>query len=447
MKKDIRILVVDDEEIVRESLVEWLKEDGYYAEAAADGFEALEKLKEKSWDIALVDLKMPKMDGIELLEKIKEQSPDTQVIIFTAYATVHTAVQAIKKGAYDYLVKPLDPEEVSLLIERLIRSQELVREVSYLRKELSKQYKFHDLISKSPKMQQIFELAKVVAKSNSNVLILGESGTGKELLARAIHNESPRANGPFVAVSCVAIPDTLLESELFGHEKGAFTDAIAQKKGKFELAHGGTLFLDEIGDISPKMQLALLRVLEEREFTRVGGTKPIKVDVRIIAATNRNLQKAVEEGRFRDDLYYRLNVITIQIPPLRERKEDIPLLVEHFVEKFNIQMGKRVKGVSQEAMRLLMEYDWPGNVRELENVIERAMVIAKGEWITPDDLFLPTSSKAEENPMSLEAVEKAHILKVLNDTGWNIQRSAQILGIDRTTLYHKIKRYGLKRPD
>lgn len=447
MKRDIKILVVDDEEIVRESLVEWLKEDGYYAEAAADGFEALEKLKEKNWDIALVDLKMPKMDGIELLEKIKEQSPDTQVIIFTAYATVHTAVQAIKKGAYDYLVKPLDPEEVSLLIERLIRSQELVREVSYLRKELSKQYKFHDLISKSPKMQQIFELAKVVAKSNSNVLILGESGTGKELLARAIHNESPRANGPFVAVSCVAIPDTLLESELFGHEKGAFTDAIAQKKGKFELAHGGTLFLDEIGDISPKMQLALLRVLEEREFTRVGGTKPIKVDVRIIAATNRNLQKAVEEGRFRDDLYYRLNVITIHIPPLRERKEDIPLLVEHFVEKFNIQMGKRVKGVSQEAMRLLMEYDWPGNVRELENVMERAMVITKGELITPEDLFLPTSRKAEENPMSLEAVEKAHILKVLNETGWNIQRSAQILGIDRTTLYHKIRRYGLKRPD
>lgn len=447
MKRDIKILVVDDEEIVRESLVEWLKEDGYYAEAAADGFEALEKLKEKSWDIALVDLKMPKMDGIELLEKIKEQSPDTQVIIFTAYATVHTAVQAIKKGAYDYLVKPLDPEEVSLLIERLIRSQELVREVSYLRKELSKQYRFHDLISKSPKMQQIFELAKVVAKSNSNVLILGESGTGKELLARAIHNESPRANGPFVAVSCVAIPDTLLESELFGHEKGAFTDAIAQKKGKFELAHGGTLFLDEIGDISPKMQLALLRVLEEREFTRVGGTKPIKVDVRIIAATNRNLQKAVEEGRFRDDLYYRLNVITIQIPPLRERKEDIPLLVEHFIEKFNIQMGKRVKGISQEAMRLLMEYDWPGNVRELENVIERAMVITKGELITPEDLFLPTSGKAEENPLSLEAVEKAHILKVLNETGWNIHRSAQILGIDRTTLYHKIRRYGLKRPD
>ncbi len=449
MKGDINILVVDDEEIVRESLVEWLREEGYRAEAASDGFEALEKLKERPWDIALVDLKMPRMDGIELLEKIKEQSPDTHVVIFTAYATVHTAVQAIKKGAYDYLVKPLDPEEVSLLIERLLQSRELAREVSYLRKELKKRYRFHDLVSKSPKMQQIFEFARTVAKSNSNILILGESGTGKELLARAIHNESPRANGPFVAVSCVAIPDTLLESELFGHEKGAFTDAITQKKGKFELAHGGTLFLDEIGDISPKMQLALLRVLEEKEFTRVGGTKPIRVDVRIIAATNRNLQKAVEEGRFREDLYYRLNVITIQLPPLRERKEDIPLLVQHFIEKFNIQMGKRVERISDEALRILMQYDWPGNVRELENVIERAMVIARGNAITPEDIQLPSlgPSQVPEQDKTLEAVEKAHIQRILNETNWNIQRSAQILGIDRTTLYNKIKKYGLKRPE
>lgn len=449
MRKDVSILVVDDEEIVRESLVEWLREDGYYAEAAADGFEALRKLEEKQWDIALVDLKMPKMDGIELLEKIKERSPDTQVIIFTAYATVHTAVQAIKKGAYDYLVKPLDPEEVSLLIQKLLKSQQLAKEVSYLRKELTKQYKFHDLVSKSPKMQQLFELARTVAKSNSNVLILGESGTGKELLARAIHNESPRANGPFVAVSCVAIPDSLLESELFGHEKGAFTDAHAQRKGKFELADGGTLFLDEIGDISPKMQLALLRVLEEKEFMRVGGSKPIKVDVRIIAATNRDLKKAVEEGRFREDLYYRLNVITIQLPPLRERKEDIPLLVQHFIEKFNIQMGKKVQKISDDALRILMQYDWPGNVRELENTIERAMVITKGDVIQPEDIQLQALGANHPSPAvdkSLEAVERAHILRILNETGWNIQRSAQILGIDRTTLYNKIKKYGLQRP-
>jgi DNA-binding NtrC family response regulator len=450
MKEKVNILVVDDEEIVRESLVEWLREEGYNAEAAEDGFKALEKLKERNWDIALVDLKMPKMDGLELLEKIKQESPDTQVIIFTAYATVHTAVQAIKKGAYDYLVKPLDPEEVSLLIERLLKSQELLKEVSFLRKELTKQYRFHDLVSKSPKMQKIFELARTVAKSNSNILILGESGTGKELLARAIHNESPRANGPFVAVSCVAIPDTLLESELFGHEKGAFTDAIAQKKGKFELAHGGTLFLDEIGDISPKMQLTLLRVLEEKEFTRVGGTKPIKVDVRIIAATNRDLQKAVQEGRFRDDLYYRLNVITIQLPPLRERKEDIPLLVQHFIEKFNLQIGKKVERISDEALRILMQYDWPGNVRELENTIERAMVITKGKVITPEDIEIPGLQKSflpPESEKTLEAVERAHILRVLNETDWNIQRSAQILGIDRTTLYNKIKKYNLKKPE
>ena len=446
MRKEVNILVVDDEEIVRSSLVDWLREDGYHAEAASDGFEALQKMKERRWDIALVDLKMPKMDGLELMERMKEMDPDIQVIIITAYATVHTAVQAMKKGAYDYLVKPFNPEEISLLIERLIQSKELAREVSFLRKELTKQYRFHDLVSKSPKMQQVFEFARTVAKSNSNILILGESGTGKELLARAIHNESPRANGPFVAVSCVALPETLLESELFGHEKGAFTDAITQKKGKFELAHGGTLFLDEIGDISPKLQLALLRVLEEREFTRVGGTQPIRVDVRIIAATNRDLKRAVDEGQFRDDLYYRLNVISIKIPPLRERREDIPLLAQHFVEKFNIELGKRVERISEEAMKKLMAYHWPGNVRELENVIERAMVITKGSVIRPEEIQLPTEETPPAEDKSLRAVERAHILRVLEENNWNVQRSAQILGIDRVTLYNKMKRYGIKRP-
>lgn len=451
MKREVNILVVDDEEIVRSSLVDWLREDGYHAEAAENGFEALEKLREKPWDIALVDLKMPKMDGLELMERMKELKPDIQVIIITAYATVHTAVQAMKMGAYDYLVKPFNPEEISLLINRLIESKELVKEISYLRKELAKQYQFHDLISKSPKMQKIFEFARTVAKSNSNILILGESGTGKELLARAIHNESLRAAGPFVAVSCVALPETLLESELFGHEKGAFTDAVTQKKGKFELAHGGTLFLDEIGDISPKLQLNLLRVLQEKEFTRVGGTKPIRVDVRIIAATNRDLKKAVEEGKFRDDLYYRLNVISIQIPPLRERKEDIPLLVHRFIEKFNIELGKRVEKISEEALKTLMKYDWPGNVRELENVIERAMVITKGTLIKPEDIQISAEPskeiRVEGEDRSLRAVERAHIQRVLEENDWNIQRSAQILGIDRVTLYKKIKKYGLKRKE
>jgi DNA-binding NtrC family response regulator len=445
-------LIVDDEAIVRDSLLDWLQEDGYRVEAVEDAFKALEKIKETSWDIVLTDLKMPKMDGLELMAKIKELCPDTQIIMITAYATVHTAVQAIKMGAYDYLVKPFNPEEISLLINRLIDSQQLKKEISILRKELKKQYQFHDLASKSRKMQEVFEFARTIARSNSNVLILGESGTGKELLARAIHNESERAGGPFVPVSCVALTETLLESELFGHEKGAFTDAVAQKKGKFEVADGGTIFLDEIGDITPKLQLNLLRVLQEREFTRVGGAQSIKVDVRVIAATNRNLKKAVDDGTFRDDLYYRLNVISIELPPLRERKEDVPLLVQAFIEKFNISMGKRVERISEEALDSLMKYDWPGNVRELENVIERAMVVTKDNLITAENLHLsPQVWKKDDgvsspDEQSIKAVERTHIEKVLVANNWNIQKSAEILGIDRVTLYNKIKRYNLKKP-
>jgi DNA-binding NtrC family response regulator len=450
MRKKVTILVVDDEEIVRESLLDWLREDGYHVETAEDGLKALEKFKERSWDIALVDLKMPSIDGLELMEKIKESQPETQVVIITAYATVNTAVQAMKIGAYDYLVKPFNPEELSLLIKRLVESQKLIKEISYLRKELHKQYQFYDLISKSGKMQKVFDLAHTVAKSNSNILILGESGTGKELLARATHNESLRAARPFVPVSCVALTETLLESELFGHEKGAFTDAIAQKKGKFELADGGTIFLDEIGDISPKLQLSLLRVLQEKEFTRVGGTQPIKVDVRIIAATNRDLKKAVDEGTFRDDLYYRLNVISIELPPLRVHKEDIPLLVHHFIEKLNIEGVGKCERISEEALELLIKYDWPGNVRELENVIERAMVITKGTIIKAEDLNLPsqvTQPKDDVSPSgdkTIKSIEKKHIAKILSENNWNIQKSAEQLGIDRVTLYNKIKKYKLK---
>jgi DNA-binding NtrC family response regulator len=356
----------------------------------------------------------------------------------------------MKIGAYDYLVKPFNPEELSLLIKRLVESQKLIKEISYLRKELHKQYQFYDLISKSGKMQKVFDLAQTVAKSNSNILILGESGTGKELLARAIHNESLRAARPFIPVSCVALTETLLESELFGHEKGAFTDAITQKKGKFELANGGTIFLDEIGDISPKLQLSLLRVLQEKEFTRVGGTQPIKVDVRIIAATNRDLKKAVDEGTFRDDLYYRLNVISIELPPLRGHKEDIPLLVHHFIEKLNIEGVGKGEQISEEALDLLIKYDWPGNVRELENVIERAMVITKGTLIKAEDLNLPsqiTEVKDAASPSgdkTIKSIEKKHIEKILSENNWNIQKSAEQLGIDRVTLYNKIKKYELK---
>lgn len=446
MDRNVSIIVVDDEEIVRESLKEWLLDDGYNVDTAEDGPTALKMMKEKSYDIAIIDLKMPKMDGLEVMERMKEISPETKVIMITAYATVHTAVQAIKMGAYDYLVKPCNPEEISLLIQRLIESQSLAKEVVYLRKKLEEQYRFHDLVSKSHKMQKIFEFAKTIAQTSSNVLILGESGTGKELLARAIHNEGPRANYPFVAVSCVALPETLLESELFGHEKGAFTDAITQKKGKFEIADKGTIFLDEIGDISPKLQLSLLRVIQEKEIVRVGGEKPIKLDVRIIAATNRDLKKLVQEGKFREDLYYRLNVITIEIPPLRERKEDIPLLVNHFIQKFNVELKKNVQKITDDAMKALLKYNWPGNVRELENVIERAMVVCKDNIIRKEDLGLPEEDEVflGLKDKSLKSVEREHILRVLKENDWNIQRSAEILGIDRATLYNKIKKYNLR---
>ncbi|MCX5887628.1 MAG: sigma-54 dependent transcriptional regulator [Proteobacteria bacterium] len=453
MEKDVNILVVDDEEIVRESLCNWLKEDGYQAEAVEDGFKALDIIKKKPWNVLFVDLKMPGMDGLEVMRRAKALQPEVPIVIITAYATVNTAVEAMKEGAYDYLVKPFNPEEISLIIRRLIEKQALLKENIFLRKELKKQFYFQDLISKSRKMQDIFELARTVAKSTSTILILGESGTGKELLARAIHLESLRADTPFVSVSCAALTETLLESELFGHEKGAFTHAISQKKGKFEIANGGTIFLDEIGDIGPKLQLDLLRILQEKEFSRVGGNEVIKVDVRIIAATNRDLKKAIEEGKFREDLYYRLNVISILIPPLRERKEDIPLLVDHFIEKFNIEMKKKIEGISPEALNSIMAYIWPGNVRELENTIERAMVITKGTMINVADLGLP--SRAEENSLtdavtpsgdkSMKAVEKEHMAKILKENDWNIQRSAEILGIDRVTLYNKIRKYELKK--
>ena len=446
MDSKINILVVDDEEIVRDSLAGWLAEDGYHVETAENGPKALERLPDREWSLAMVDLKMPGMDGIELMEEIRKVRPDTTVIIMTAYATVDTAVKAMKQGAYDYIVKPFNPEDLSLTIRKIIEHQNLVRENLYLRKELTKQYRLHDMISKSHRMLEIFDLAKTVAKSSSTVLVQGESGTGKELLSRAIHMESPRRDSPFLSVSCAALTETLLESELFGHEKGAFTGADTVRGGKIELARDGTLFLDEIGDIGPKLQMDLLRVIEQREFRRVGGTELIPIRSRIIAATNRDLQKAISEGKFREDLYYRLNVISIHIPPLRDRKEDIPLLVNHFLDTFNIEMGKSIAGMSEAALRLLMEYDWPGNARELRNVIERAMVVTKGKMIAETDLLLPTRGEnGESRGKSLEEVEREHIRRILLENRWNIIRSAQQLGIDRVTLYNKIKKYQMKK--
>jgi transcriptional regulator with PAS, ATPase and Fis domain len=332
-----------------------------------------------------------------------------------------------------------------MTIRKIVEHQKLVRENIFLRKELKKQYRLHDMISKNDRILEIFDLVRTVAKSNSTVLIQGESGTGKELLARAIHEESPRREAPFISVSCASLTESLLESELFGYEKGAFTGADSLKRGKLELAQDGTLFLDEIGDISLKLQMDLLRVLEQKEFRRVGGSSLISITSRIIAATNRDLKKAIEEGKFRDDLYYRLNVISITLPPLRERKEDVPLLVEHFIDRFNIEMEKKVEGVSDGALRVLMAHDWPGNARELRNVIERAMVVAKDTRISEADISLPGPRKEGTNGKSLGDIEKEHILRILVENRWNIIRSAQVLGIDRVTLYNKIKKYELKK--
>jgi DNA-binding NtrC family response regulator len=443
-----RILVVDDEEIVRESLGGWLEKDGYTITCCSDGFCAVDRIKAERWSIMIVDLKMPGMDGLQVLEEAKRLQPDLAVVIMTAYATVDTAVAAMKAGAYDYLVKPFDPEELSIMMQKIVSQQTLVRENAVLRQALKQEYRFRDLLSKSPAMQAVFELARTAAHSSSTILVLGESGSGKEVLARAIHGESPRAEGPFVAVSCAALTESLLESELFGHERGAFTGAVARRKGKFEAAHGGTLFLDEVGDIGPKLQLDLLRVLEERKFHRVGGNDPIEVDVRIIAATNRDLKKAVVEGKFREDLFYRLNVIPILIPPLRQRRQDVPLLVENFVERLAVEMKKRLDGVSAEAMTALMAHDWPGNVRELRNVLERGAVVATGPVIQLPDLGLPARTDAPPKPgtlASLEEVEKRHVAAVLAHAGGNVSQSARILGIDRVTLYNKMRKYGIRR--
>jgi len=449
-----RILVVDDEEIVRESLGGWLEKDGYQVAVAADGPGALARLDAEPWSILICDLKMPGMDGLQVLEEAKKKQPDLAVVIMTAYATVDTAVSAMKLGAYDYLMKPFDPEELSLMMQKIVGQQSLVRENAVLRQALEKQHTFRDLVSRSPAMQAVFELARSAAKANSTVLILGESGSGKEVLARAIHAESPRAHAPFVEVSCAALTESLLESELFGHERGAFTGATARRKGKFEVAHGGTLFLDEIGDIGSKLQLDLLRVLEERRFNRLGGNDPIDVDVRIIAATNRDLKKAVANGTFREDLFYRLDVIPITLPPLRDRKEDIPLLVDRFLERLSIEMKKPLEGVSTEAMEALLDQPWRGNVRELRNVLERGAVVARGPVVQVGDLGLPPKGAAQApaaggaagGPLpSLDEVERRHVASVLASTGGNVSQAARVLGIDRVTLYNKMRKYNITR--
>jgi DNA-binding NtrC family response regulator len=445
-----KILVVDDEAIMRSSLTDWLKEDGYDVLAVGDGYTAIDQVKEDEWDLAVVDLKMPKMDGLEVLKQFHELKPRLPVIIVTAYATVDTAVMAMKAGAADYVVKPFNPEEISLIIKKLVEHQHLIKENVRLRRALTKRFNFHDLIGKSTKMLEVVEMIKTVAPTKSTVMINGESGTGKELVARAIHGLSPRKKQPFIAAACGAIPESLLSAELFGYEKGAFTGAVSQHKGRIEMADKGTLFLDEIGDISPQTQVDLLRFLQEREFRRIAGKALIRVDVRILVATNKNIDDMVARGAFREDLYYRLNVITITVPPLRERKEDIPLLAEHFLEKFTLETGKKVESISDETMKNLMEFNWPGNVRQFANTIEHAVVVAQGLEIQKNDLpqHVTSQPRRAEQPTSLESLtmlEKQHIRNVLKSCKWNIRKSAQILGINRVTLYNKIKKLKLKK--
>lgn len=446
MKKSWPILVVDDEDVMCESMAAWLREDGYHVDTAANGQQAVELAKACDYAVCFIDLKMPGMDGIETMMEIRHIHPEASVIIITAYATVDTAIQAMKEGAQEYIVKPCNPQEISMLVSRILKLKKLQSENAILRKKLSRQYRQHDIITKNPCMQQILALTQEIASLRSTVLIRGESGTGKELVARAIHFSGTRADKPFVAVSCAALTETLLESELFGYEKGAFTGAAAQTKGKFELAGGGTIFLDEIGDISAKLQADLLRVLQERRFYRVGGSQEIEVDVRVIAATHKNLAEEVQQQRFREDLYYRLNVIEIKLPPLRDRREDIPLLAEHFAQRISSELSREVSGLSAGALKLLIDYDWPGNVRELENVIERAIVTCRNGTLEEQDFScLPhrgTSAQNWEVPdVPLGELERRAIVAALERKHGNVKEASASLGIDRSTLYDKLKRY------
>ena len=440
-----RLLIVDDELSVRDSLGKWFREEGYEIGTAEGASEALTRMAEKHWDVALLDIKMRGTDGIELQRRLHEMDPDLIVIMMTGYASVETAVAALKNGAYDYVSKPLDPDEVAHLVKNALAHRHAEQENLRLRETVAEANRPDDLVGQSAAMRKVFDAIQTVGPTDANVLITGESGTGKELVVRAIHSASMRRFHPLVVIHCGALTETLLESELFGHEKGAFTGAQYRKKGKFEIAEGGTVFLDEIGDISLKTQTDLLRVLQEREITRVGGNQVIKVDFRCVAATNKNLEAMIEEGTFRPDLFYRLNVFRIELPPLRDRREDIPALVEHFAHKFSMAMNKPISRVSPGAMNQLQQQLWMGNVRELENAVERAMVVAQEPELREQDFILKPQTGATPADRTLDEVERAHILRVLEECGGNQSRAAEVLDIDRVTLHHKLKKYGWTR--
>ncbi len=442
-----KLLIVDDELSVRDSLSKWFREEGYEVAATENASDALTRLAEQRWDAALVDIKMHGTDGIELQRRMHEVDPELVVIIMTGYASVETAVAALKNGAYDYVTKPLDPDDIAHLVKNALAHKRTVRENVLLRETVAEVARPGELIGQSTPMRKIFDAIDTVGPTDATVLITGESGTGKELVARAIHQASSRRFHPMVVIHCGALTETLLESELFGHEKGAFTGAQYRKKGKFEIAEGGTVFLDEIGDITLKTQTDLLRVLQEREITRVGGNQIIKVDFRCVAATNKDLERLIEEGKFRPDLFYRLNVFRIELPPLRARREDIPPLVDHFVRKFSLAMNKRITRVSPSAMNQLQQQPWLGNVRELENAVERAMVVGQEPELREQDfIFKPQSDvRPGGSSKTLEDTERAHILRVVEECGGNQSHAADVLDIDRVTLYHKLKKYGWTR--
>jgi two-component system, NtrC family, response regulator HydG len=440
-----KLLIVDDELSVRDSLGKWFHEEGYEVAGVENASDALTRLAEQRWDVALVDIKMHGTDGIELQRRMHEIDPDLTVIIMTGYASVETAVAALKNGAYDYVTKPLDPDEIAHLVKNAIAHKRTTQENILLRETLAEVARPGNLIGQSGPMRKIFDAIETVGPTEATVLVTGESGTGKELVARAIHQASPRRFHPLVVIHCGALTETLLESELFGHEKGAFTGAQYRKKGKFEIAEGGTVFLDEIGDITLKTQTDLLRVLQEREIARVGGNQTIKVDFRCVAATNKNLEKLMEEGKFRPDLFYRLNVFRIELPPLRERREDIPILVDHFVHKFSLAMNKRVSRVSSAAMNQLQQQLWAGNVRELENAVERAMVVGREPELNEGDFIFKAQGNSSGSGKKLEEMERAYILRVVEECEGNQSHAADILDIDRVTLYHKLKKYGWSR--
>ncbi len=449
-------MIVDDDEVIRQTLSDVFRKKDFEIFTVGSGEEVLPTIKKNIIDLILLDMRLPDGDGLDLLKKIKEFDTEILVIIMTAYSDVETAVTAMKSGAYHYINKPFDLEELKLLIERGLETRSLINEVRRLHRQQKGSAKNSHIFGVSPQIEYVRELIEMISKTNkTSVLIQGESGTGKELVANAIHYNSNRSHKPLMKINCSAIPDALLESELFGYEKGAFTDAKSTKKGLFELADGGTVFLDEIGDMKPFLQSKILRVLENQTFMRVGGEREIKVDVRIIAATNKNLERLVREGQFRKDLYYRLKVMVVEMPPLRDRVEDILLLSNLFIEENNKEMGKNLKGLSEDAKRLLCQYHWPGNVRELRNVIERGMILADQDFITPKQLPFeirqPIREEKEDfnkdldefDDLSLEEAEKAHLIKVLRRFDWNKSKASKILGISRATLRAKVKRYQL----